>query len=168
MKLPYNYYEKGDLYMKILEKQNGFASVGGVNGCGPQFMDVAAAEAKVKCNDGSILYVSLCWVSEGPEELNQYICDKPLLDALIDEEMSDESADRMEAASGVSYSEEQLSNDEFADIYEELRLQVIAALDAQEFYHGMFKEDAFTDNWDYDEAMDEYDEEEEDDEEEEG
>ena len=146
--------------MKILEKQNGFASVGGVDGCGPQFMDVAAAEAKVECNDGSILYISLCWVSEGPEELNQYISNEPLMDALIDEEMSDEAADRMDAASGMPYTEEQLSDEEFEEIYEELRLQVISALDAQEFYHGQFKEDAFTEDWDYDEAMDEYDDEE--------
>ena len=151
--------------MKILEKQNGFASVGGIGGCGPQFMDVAAAEAKVECNDGSILYVSLCWVSEGPEELNQYISEEPLMDALIDEEMSDESADRMEAAVGT-YTEEQLSDDEFDEIYDELRLQVIAALDAQEFYHGQFKEDAFTEDWDYDEAMEEFEDEEDDEEDE--
>ena len=87
------------------------------------------------------------------------------MDALIDEEMSDESADRMEAAVGT-YTEEQLSDDEFDEIYDELRLQVIAALDAQEFYHGQFKEDAFTEDWDYDEAMEEFEDEEDDEEDE--
>ena len=146
--------------MKILERNSGFVTVGGM-GCGPVCMDVCGAEDKVECNDGSILYVSLCWVSEAPEWLDQYISKDALLDALLDEDSSDESADRMAAVSGFKYAEEQLTDEEFEEIVDDVRKELLACFDRQEGYKGMFKEDAFTDDWDYDEAMEEYEAEQE-------
>ena len=141
--------------MRILERNSGFITVGGM-GCGPVFMDICAAEDKVECNDGSTLYVSLCWVSEAPEWLDQYISEESLLDALLDEEESDESADRMAAVSGMKYTEAQLLDKDFEEIVDDVRKELLSCFDEQEGYKGMFKEDAFTEDWDYDEAMEEY------------
>lgn len=151
--------------MKIKSIKNGVCRRGRqyVMGFRPIGFDAAAAEAEVECDDGAILYIAESWFSEEPDILSRHISTSPNLDILLyrgkykefaaaeydDEEdflFGFEIADLKEFTGEV-----RISDDDMENLLNDLRLSVIACINAEEPFHGQFSEDAFTDGWHYEE-----------------